>query len=169
MHLDPTIIPKIQSDMTRAVKHVLSGPVGGDYASDIEDVVQDSLIELLQYEAPGEQDPTVLANTIATRNALDYKQKQGRRSEIEADNAEEIVRNFSAGAQHMADDPLELLEAQDAFVRLNDLSPSLARVVDMYYVVGMTAKEIAAQEDTTEQAVYKRLERARTILNNRGQ
>jgi len=135
-------------------------------ANVLEDVKQDFYIkwmemEPLDFPTPGQLRAYVF---LTMRHmAGNHLHKERNRKRLESDHYEDIVRGL--GLNYSPDDPAHLEEARGLILtKLDSLSPLLRMTLEMYYLDGRTPREIAeAFEGDTEEAVRKRITRARNI------
>ena len=128
-----------------------------------EDIAQDVFTELLEYDGEVE-DVFALAITMTKRASLDILRKEARRAEIERDHGDEINAGMDGSREYMSADPREVLAYQEMSTRLSELSPKLMETVRGYYLEGKSVASLAESEGVSEDVIYKRLERARTIV-----
>lgn len=145
----------------------LGGNIMDDYAAWAEDIAQDVIVELLELEQAGKlNEDTVfgLAKTIAERQSTSLYNKERRRREIEAEHGAAINRELLRSREALAEDPFEQATSEEMADRINNLSEKLYNTANAYYILGLTAAEIAEEDGTTEDVVYKRLQRARDYI-----
>jgi len=166
MNLDTVDLTKLTGIMTASVIDVLGGSVGNDYASWTDDIVQDALVSLLEHEGEVE-DVYNFGKVVAIRRALSFQNKEERRREIEQEHGAEINRELTGqSAELLAADPLEILAYEEMRDRLDSLSPLLYNTTSRHYIDGRSIIDIAEEDGVSEDVIYKRLERARTLIRD---
>ena len=153
---------------TNVARKILGGTSGSDFASEAEDIAQDAIVVLLEKEEQGQLTTATmfgLVDIVAARKAMSYKRGELRRREIESEHGTSINKTLTGqSAEALSADPYELMAVDEMKERLNDLSPMLRWTVKSYYIEGMTTAEMAKAQGCKEEAIYKRLQRARDIV-----
>ena len=153
---------------TNVARKILGGGVGSDYASEAEDIGQDTIVVLLKKEMEGQlTHETVfgLADIVAARKAMSHKSVEIRRREIEQEHGAAINRTLTGqSAEALSADPFEAMAVEEMTSRLKGLSPMLSWTVTEYYLNGTKASDMARDQGTTEAVIYKRLQRARDLV-----
>jgi RNA polymerase sigma factor (sigma-70 family) len=137
----------------------------GDPTEEARDLVQDTMLALLEYEGDG--NPYKLGATMIQRDTLDLLKTSARRREIEQDHGDEINSMLTnQSADTMASDPAEIMAYEEMRDRLDALSPLLYNTTRRHYIDGRTVIEIAIEDSVPPDTVYKRLQRARNFIES---
>jgi RNA polymerase sigma factor (sigma-70 family) len=149
-----------------AVK-TLGGHAGSDMSSWAEDIAQDVLVKLFEKESTlGDEDNIFgLVPLMVVRRCLNFKRDEGRRREIEQEHGDAINRNLDGSREALSADPLEVMAYEEMRSRLDELSPKLYNTVQAHYINGLSVREIAEEQEVTEDVIYKRLQRARDMVS----
>ena len=123
----------------------------------------------MEREAEGKIDHKYVAfnqiKQIVHHKATNLRVNEGRRREIEQEHGKAINRTLTGqSAESLAADPFDSMSEEEAADRLHGLSPALYRIAIAHYIYGISVQEIARHDNLTEDAVYKRLQRARDIV-----
>ena len=151
--------------------HILGGESGQDYSAWAEDIAQDTMVDLLEYEDKGKitnkYDAFAMARLCAKHLSISFKKGEGRRREIENEFGGSINRNLTGqSAELLAADPYEILAYEEMRDRLDELSPLLYATVELHYMKGLDVSAIAEMQDVTEDVIRKRLQRAREFVRS---
>lgn len=167
------IVEQNYNDLFKMAKHKaikqLGGSLGDDYASWAEDIAQDTIVKLLEMEAEGnlkEKELFGLCKLIATRRSINHCRDENRRREIQQEHGEAINRNLDGSRETLSADPLEVMAYEEMRSRLDELSPKLYNTVQAHYIDGLSVREIAEEQEVTEDVIYKRLQRARDMVTD---
>lgn len=139
-----------------SVNEVLSGSAPPD---DVYDIALDTYTSLLE---DGIEYPFTVGVTRAKDRAKNFIRNREKRREIELSNPD-MYADICPSA-NSAEDPSEVLEAEQRMDALANLTPVLRQALDDFYIEGLSIKEIAAKEGASTDAVKKRLQRAREAV-----
>lgn len=156
--------------IARSAAHTILGDGSGrDQSSWAEDIAQDTIVYLLEREKSGslrsEFAAYYLAELVARRKAVNFKNREDRRRTIEYEHGAEINKGLTGqSAEIMAADPVEIMAYDEMRDRLDELSPLLYNTVEAHYIQGRTVEEIAEEEGVTSNVIHQRLHRAREVV-----
>lgn len=131
--------------------------------ADVEDIVQEAAVRAWGARSAlrCDVDPAPWLNTIVTRVAIDYAQKERRRSSV-------LQRDLSPAKQPSVEDQLLQSEALGAVQTAADnLTRDHKRVLVLHDFIGLTSHEIARVEQIPYNTVRTRLRRARMSVRDR--
>lgn len=138
--------------------------LGIRYKGDVEDIIQDTVVELLE-EGKVPTNPDRVKEYVFSalkNNARDYMKKEDRRAELLRDNREAVLMGFP---QEQGDSPEAVVEAEESLEKkLKELSPLLRATLERTAIDGVTPEELAEEEGSDVKAVYERIRVARNIL-----
>lgn len=137
----------------------------GDFKQDAEDIVSDSLIEILGADTRLQPETaTTYVFGVIRNNCLDHMKTIKRQKEIEAENSDEIIAALY-GPDDAAADPMEILMAEEEFAdRIEGLSDTLKRVLQRIYLDGLTPEELAEEEGVARNAIDQRVHNLKKAL-----
>ena len=135
----------------------------GDYFT-AEDITQDTFISAYEHlESFDDAAEKAWICRIASNKCIDYLKAAERRATPTAEEEMPEVSDRSG--------PLEEFLARDVVEQVKekcyDLPETYAFAAEMYFVNGMTAKEISEKTDTPLKSVQTRIRRAREMLQNK--
>ena len=138
--------------------HAVKETLGSGRDSDtIYDIALDAYTELLE---EGIEYPFTVGPQRAASRAKNFLRDEDRRREIEDENPG-LLESMTPSS---FPDPMDVLMAEQRLHKLDDLTPQLLETLELYYIDGLSIKEIAAKEGASESAVKVRLHRAREIV-----
>jgi RNA polymerase sigma-70 factor (ECF subfamily) len=135
---------------------------------DVEDIAQDAAIHLMSALRTyrGECSLRHFACRIATHRALAARRNERYREEITPASDPQVLEDL---AVHPATDDAAIANQKRRAIRalLDELPPAQAEVVALYFVMGLTAEEIAEVSGAGVPAVRGRIRLAREALRER--
>lgn len=157
---------KLIDVLTRtAKKHLGASPYQDrEIEMTAEDIAMDAIVKLLEKGVTEEDDQFALGTKIVQDLVKDHSKVETRRREIEQENGEEINRGLDGSREYLSADPMEIMAYDEMRDRLDELGPKLYNTVQRHYIDGVSVQDIAQQEGASEDAIYKRLQRARDIV-----
>ena len=156
---------RITDTLTSTALKKLGSHAGSDYAQEAEDMAEEAVIRLLELGVIKEDAAFKLGTKIVVDNCNSHRRLESRRREIEQEYGAAINRNLTGqSAEVLAADPMEIMAYEEMKDRLDALSPLLYATVELHYIQGLPVREIADMNETTEDVIYKRLQRARDIV-----
>lgn len=140
----------------------------GDFVSHYEDIAQDALVTLLERQAEGKIENEFVAfaqvKVIVHQMCTKLIRDETRRREIEQEHGESINNGLDGSREYLSADPMEIMAYEEMRDRLDELGPKLYNTVQRHYIDGVSVQDIAQQEGASEDAIYKRLQRARDVV-----
>jgi DNA-directed RNA polymerase specialized sigma24 family protein len=129
-----------------------------------EDLRQEVYVKLLEQEEEV-LFPRTFIQTTYKNIWQNHRRIEERRVELVRENEEEIRNNFGLPKEGKAHDPLDvLIGMEEVSERLDNLSPLLRDTVERVYLDGKTPEEVAKEDVEEVAAVYKRISRAKKLL-----
>ncbi len=145
----------------------LGGSTSDDYSSWAEDLVQDTVLTLIEKGITDEDAAFKLGTKMILNQVADHRRTERRRREIERQHKTKINTTLTGqSAELLAADPLEIMAYEEMRDRLDQLSPLIYGTVEDYYIKGLSVEHIAFNAEVTEAVIYKRLQRARDFITN---
>lgn len=127
-----------------------------------EDLKQDLIVDLLELPEDAQVNKSWCV-TWYNRHKVNESVKQNNRKRLEEENVDAILAFCHPNSR--SDDPMDLLIAHEEMdERFDGLSPLLYDTLEAIELEGRTPEEIAAENGESVEAVYKRAQRARKIL-----
>jgi len=136
-----------------------------DRLSFTEDVRQDLYVKILSMDAdkvPEFESDDHLRSWLA-RIGYNVKMKEVAREASRRGNEHKAAEAWLFSDSDNAD-PLDYLEAEGVIDKIDDLSQLLRETLAALYIDGDSVADMAAQQNVTEDVIYKRISRARKLL-----
>ena len=161
--MNQELVTKLKAQAVRA----LGGGVGSDYSSYADDLVQDTLLYLYERDITEEREQQALATGFIAWRANNLIRNESNRRRIELESGKEINKEVDGSRSYTTVDPLDALESTEIVERLANLSPTLSYTFEEYHFNGKSIEEIADASGVSTASIYKRLERARELLQGK--
>lgn len=159
-----TLISQVGGSMLQSIRRIL-----GANHPDLDDVAQEATLSFLKALANfrGESSVAHFANRISMLTALDALRRKTRRERwlvVDHDQTDLVADDRDA--------PGGLASTTDARRRLlidlfSDLTPSIGDAMACYFVLGLTAEEIAAAEGVSQNTIWSRIRLGKAALRRR--
>lgn len=127
-----------------------------------DDVRQDVIVKMLEYE--GEVEHFMTWASTVYRNELDSQRtKAARRIELAMERVNDL---HQLHGQDDVDDPIQYVEMELMYQRVDDLSPLLAQTMELLLVEGLNPQEVADKLGLEPNTVYQRIWQAKKEIQD---